>query len=136
MNAKLFKRPVINHIAVYVVDLEKSTSFYRDVLCLEMIPEPFKRGMHSWFQISGNCQLHLVAGAQELMSHNINNHISFTTSNLDDFIRHLVKAGILFYNANGEEGIVHIRPDGIRQIFFQDPDGYWLEMNDEQFALA
>jgi lactoylglutathione lyase len=132
MHVNPVKRPVINHIAVYVVDLEKSTAFYRDILCLEMIPEPFKRGMHSWFQISENCQLHLIAGATELIPHNINNHISFSTSSLDDFKQHLVNAGILFFNANEEEGKVHLRPDGIRQIFFQDPDGYWLEINDER----
>jgi len=26
---------------------------------------------------------------------------------------------------------VHIRKDGIRQIYFQDPDGYWIEVNDD-----
>ncbi|HZV69551.1 MAG TPA: hypothetical protein VFG10_08405 [Saprospiraceae bacterium] len=24
---------------------------------------------------------------------------------------------------------VNIRADGIKQIFFQDPDGYWIEVN-------
>jgi len=26
-----------------------------------------------------------------------------------------------------------VRPDGVRQIYFQDPDGYWLEVNDSKF---
>ena len=24
---------------------------------------------------------------------------------------------------------INIRADGIKQIFFQDPDGYWIEVN-------
>src|SRR4051794_34707489 len=34
----------LNHIAVYVVDLKKSTDFYRDVVQLDTIPEPFHDG--------------------------------------------------------------------------------------------
>jgi lactoylglutathione lyase len=26
-----------------------------------------------------------------------------------------------------------LRPDGVRQIYFQDPDGYWIEVNDAKF---
>ena len=25
---------------------------------------------------------------------------------------------------------LHVRQDGIRQIYFQDPDGHWIEIND------
>jgi lactoylglutathione lyase len=24
---------------------------------------------------------------------------------------------------------INIRADGVKQIFFQDPDGYWIEVN-------
>ena len=33
----------------------------------------------------------------------------------------------------GEDGKVTNRPDGIHQIYFQDPDGYWIEVNDDKF---
>ena len=26
-----------------------------------------------------------------------------------------------------------IRPDGVKQIYFQDPDGYWIEVDDDKF---
>jgi len=29
--------------------------------------------------------------------------------------------------------VVQLRPDGIQQIYFQDPDGYWIEVNDDKF---
>jgi len=28
---------------------------------------------------------------------------------------------------------VTTRPDGVHQIWFQDPDGYWLEINDVKY---
>jgi len=28
---------------------------------------------------------------------------------------------------------VTMRPDGVRQIYLQDPDGYWIEVNENRF---
>jgi catechol-2,3-dioxygenase len=25
-----------------------------------------------------------------------------------------------------------VRPDGVKQIYFQDPEGYWIEINDDK----
>jgi catechol 2,3-dioxygenase-like lactoylglutathione lyase family enzyme len=41
----------LNHIALYVVDLKISTSFYHDIVGLDTIPEPFHDGRHTWFNI-------------------------------------------------------------------------------------
>ena len=30
----------------------------------------------------------------------------------------------------GVAGAVSVRGDGVRQIYVQDPDGYWIEVND------
>lgn len=30
------------------------------------------------------------------------------------------------------EGKVTLRSDGEHQIYFQDPDGYWIEVNDRK----
>ena len=39
----------LNHIAVYVTDLDKSEQFYHSLLNLVKIEEPFKDGKHVWF---------------------------------------------------------------------------------------
>lgn len=52
----------LNHIAVHVVNLEKSTDFYENVLQLQKIPEPFKDGLHTWFTLGVAGQLHLIQG--------------------------------------------------------------------------
>ncbi len=126
------KSPVFDHKTVYVVDLDKSTNFYENVMQLERIPEPFKDGKHNWFRIGPHSQLHVVAGANAIIPHDINIHLAFKVASLADFTKHLDKLLIKYGNWQGEKQI-QMRPDGIGQIYFQDPDGYWIEVNDDKF---
>jgi lactoylglutathione lyase len=125
------QHPVINHIAVYVTDIKNSAQFYRQVLQLTGIPDPFKNGKYAWFQIGSHCQLHLIEGAKEKVKQHINNHLAFTVASVEDFVVNLSAQGIVYRDADGKPGIIQIRPDGIHQVFFQDPDGYWLEVNND-----
>lgn len=124
-------KTVINHIAFYVVDLQKSTDFYKDALQLEMIPEPFKDGKHSWFSIGDQAQLHLIQGAAKKVSHDKNTHLCFSLASVDDFIKRLDMLKIDYENWNGDPNEKTVRVDGINQVYFQDPDGYWIEVNDD-----
>lgn len=121
----------LNHIALNVVDLEKSTAFYKDVLNLQMIPEPFHDGLHTWFSIGGNAQLHLIQRATETIEHNKNTHLCFSVKSMDDFIATLDKYNIDRINWTGDSKEPTLRVDGVKQIYFQDPDGYWVEVNDD-----
>jgi lactoylglutathione lyase len=125
--------PVFNHTTVYVVNLEKSTDFYHDVMQLERIPEPFKDGRHNWFKIGEHSQLHVVGGATVISPHDINIHLSFRVSSLPDFIKHLDQLQVKYGNFKGDSKTVQLRPDGVQQVYFQDPDGYWIEVNDDKF---
>ena len=42
----------------------------------------------------------------------------------------LKKNNIPFENWAGEKNTYTIRVDGVKQIYFKDPDGYWVEIND------
>lgn len=135
MRSTFFKKliivqPFINHIAVYVHNLEASTDFYKNIMGFESIEEPFKIGKHSWFLIGKSTQLHLIKGAQASTEHHINNHLAFSTASVEQFAANLKVSGIKYYDAEKREDVIQVRPDGIKQIFFQDPDGYWLEIND------
>ncbi|MBK1442300.1 VOC family protein [Parapedobacter sp. ISTM3] len=121
-----------NHIALSVYDLEKSASFYREVLLLDTLPEPFKIGKHKWFEIAPGFSLHLVADAAEIKEHNRSTHICFSVASIDDFIDRLDGFGIVYYNVQHEPGKVGTRVDGVKQLYIKDPDGYWIEINDEQ----
>ena len=37
--------------------------------------------------------------------------------------------GVPYSNWPGAPATVSVRGDGIRQIYVQDPDGYWIEVN-------
>ena len=123
--------PVFNHLTVYVVDLQKSSDFYENVIMLQKIDEPFKDNRHTWFKISEHGQLHVVGGAKEIMAHDINVHLSFSVSSLPDFMKHLDSLQIKYGNWAQTSKTPQLRPDGIYQIYFQDPDGYWIEVNDD-----
>lgn len=124
-------RVQINHIAIAVTDLEESEAFYRDVIGLKQIPEPFGLGMHAWFDIGGGAELHVIRGSEERTEQNIYNHLCFSVSDLDAFIDQITSYGIEYSDFSGNVGERNIRPDGIQQIYFTDPDGYWIEINDD-----
>lgn len=124
-------RVKLNHIAIYVNDLEKSTIFYEEVLGLTQIPEPFDDGRHTWFTIGAAGQLHLIKGAKEGIDHDKNSHLCFSVKSIDEFVRNLDNYEIDRENWVGDSKDPNVRVDGVKQIYFQDPDGYWLEVNDD-----
>ncbi|MFC3197923.1 VOC family protein [Parapedobacter deserti] len=126
------KKALFNHVALSVYDLEKSASFYQDVLQLDTIPEPFKIGKHKWFEIAPGLSLHLIRDAAEIREHNRSTHLCFSVVSIDDFIARLKKFGVDYYNVQHELGKVGTRVDGVKQLYIKDPDGYWIEVNDER----
>ena len=120
----------LNHIAIYVVDLKTSTEFYRDIVGLDTIPEPFHDGRHTWFGVGPKSHLHVISGATQKTPHDKNTHLCFSVASVPEFINRLKKSGVIFENWAGEKNTYTNRVDGVKQIYFQDPDGYWLEIND------
>jgi len=82
----------------------------------------------TWFKMNGNLQLHLVEGLKD-SSRIPFNHIAFSVPSIDVFILKLNKANISFFGAKGK-GTIDLRGDGVHQIYFRDPDGYEIEVND------
>ncbi|WP_447642143.1 MULTISPECIES: VOC family protein [Chitinophagaceae] len=123
-------KTVINHIAVYVVDLARSTAFYQNIIGLDTIPEPFHDGKHTWFTVGSNVHLHLIQGAHEKSTHDKNSHLCFSVPSVARFIEGLDKNHIGYESWLGEKQAFTTRVDGVKQIYFTDPDGYWIEIND------
>jgi lactoylglutathione lyase len=120
----------LNHIAIYVTDLQKSAAFYREVIGLDSIPEPFRIGKHAWFKIGPAMALHVIADAPAKKEYYKNNHICFSVTNLNQFVQRLQSANIIYEDVTGKAGAITTRTDGVHQIWFRDPDGYWIEVND------
>lgn len=126
------KRTQFNHMALSVYDLQKSAAFYEDVMQLDTIPEPFKIGKHKWFRIGPGLSLHLVNDATEIKEHARNTHLCFSVASIEEITARLNQFGVTYYNVQLERGKVGTRVDGVKQLYIQDPDGYWIEINDEQ----
>ena len=123
----------LNHVAIYVYNLQKSTVFYKDIMALEPIAEPFHDGKHSWFKVGAHAQLHVIEGAHTIMPHDKNSHLCFSVPSMPTFISRLTKAGIAYEDWPGKANSITTRPDGVQQIYFKDPDGYWIEVNNDQY---
>jgi lactoylglutathione lyase len=127
-------RPEFDHTTMYVRDLQKSADFYDKVLNLERIPEPFHDGRHVWYRIGPHAQLHVVSGANTASDHDINVHVAFRVASFSDFTARLDRMQIPYRKSvRGDGKTASIRPDGVHQVYFQDPDGYWIEVNDDKF---
>jgi lactoylglutathione lyase len=125
--------PTLNHITIHVYDLKKSAAFYQNIIMLDTIPEPFQDGRHVFFKIGEHSQLHLVKGAKKITKHDKTDHIAFKVSSVKTFLTRLNKAGISYEDGPGKKNSINIRKDGVKQIYFQDPDGYWIEINDDKY---
>ena len=121
--------PTFNHAAVCVRDLKVSTAFYRTALELQEVPNPFNDGIHSWFSIGPGLQLHVIQRDCAPVV-NKNNHLCFSVASLSAFMAHLDQLKVPFTNLKGDSKQPTARIDGVKQIYLQDPDGYWIEIND------
>ena len=118
-----------NHLAIFVRDLQQSGKFYMEVLGLDSIPEPFHDRMHLWLDVGLGGSIHVIAGAKEKKEYFQGNHICLSTSNMDAFKERLKKNKVEWTNYQGQKGQTTTRPDGVLQIWIQDPDGYNIEIN-------
>ena len=120
----------LHHVSLYVADKDRSAEFYGRVLGLQEIPNRVGRSHIRWFDLDGLRSLHLIGG-DELAGRPrpFATHFALVTADLDAAMERLTREGVTFVNLAREPGI-HTRADGIRQIYFQDPDGHWIEIND------
>ena len=111
----------LNHVAIYVTDVARSSNFYRTVLKLEPMPRPNFNFPGAWFQL-GKQELHLIADVDgPFFATHERNHFALRVDDVADWENHLrsVKADF----APGK-----FRPDGALQIFLRDPDGHVIEL--------
>jgi lactoylglutathione lyase len=121
---------VFNHVAICAKDLKKSTEFYTSVLKLKVIPNPFKDTVHTWYSIAPDIQMHAIQGNCSPAEHIRGDHLCFSVPSVTAFIARLNELKIPYCNWKGVTGQVEHRVDGVTQAYFQDPDGYWIEIND------
>lgn len=118
-----------DHDAIQVKDVNASAKFYGEILGLKEIPNGGLPDHIRWFQLNNQIQIHLIE-SEELPEKKKGVHMALNTDKLREFMEFLNSRNIHFENWPGEAGKTNTRPDGVKQIYLQDPDGYWIEVND------
>lgn len=111
----------INHIALFVKDLEASKEFYGNVLEFPEVARPAFDFEGAWYAL-GTHTLHLIAGRTDdiIVGGTRRNHFALEVEDIEECEAFLKAKKIPMVGPK-------MRPDGVPQIFIQDPDGYWIE---------
>ncbi|MDI9879986.1 VOC family protein [Flectobacillus longus] len=111
----------INHAALFVKNLQTSKEFYGNVLELPEVPRPNFDFEGVWYAL-GRHTLHLIAGRTDeiIVSGSRRNHLALEVEDIQECEAFLKVKKIPMVGPK-------MRPDGVPQIFIQDPDGYWIE---------
>ena len=120
-----------NHLALSVTDVDASVDFYQKVLQLKEIENTASNSKTRWLSLNEGKQLHLIPRPDFKIVTNKAVHIALATANVAAFVRHLDKLQITWSDWRDTPERNYIRKDGIRQVYFQDPDGYWIEVNEQ-----
>ena len=121
----------IDHVTLVVQDLEVSREFYCDLLGMDEIERPGFSFGGKWFQ-AGNTQIHLILEHDESgpvgenrsiqRKSSRNHHFAFEIEDSRAAVKALEERGIPLLAGPQE------RPDGVVQVFVNDPDGYVVEL--------
>ena len=115
-----------NHVTLSVKDVNVSTEFYTGVLNLEIIPLPPEAKNVKWISMGDGKELHLLSIFKDEIKTDKAIHLALSTANFDAFVQKLTTMNIEYSDFPGNLNKINLRPDGIEQVFFQDPDGSYV----------
>jgi catechol 2,3-dioxygenase-like lactoylglutathione lyase family enzyme len=114
----------LHHIARLTKRLDASRAFYRDVLGFREIPRPPFSFGGAWLFNYG-LQIHLIVDEKindpQAAIQTRDEHLAFATADIDAVERALSEQRVMF-RVNHQAGT------GVKQLFFQDPDGHHVEV--------
>ena len=109
----------VNHVTYNVVDKEKATKFWVEVLGVKQIPKQVDVEHIIWLQLPSGAMVHLVETPEgpSTPSH----HGAFEVDDIDAAARVVQQKGI-------ETTDITTRNDGQRVFFLNDPEGNRIEI--------
>lgn len=121
-----------DHYAIQVKDLDISVQFYEEILNLREIENKTGLDHIRWFALGTALSLHVIEAPGFKNPPEKGIHLALTTNDLDGILKHLRSQNIYFENWQGDANTTNTRADGVRQIYLKDPDGYWIEINENE----
>ncbi|TDE10535.1 VOC family protein [Dyadobacter psychrotolerans] len=116
----------INHLALQVKDMPASKDFYKNILGLTPVAVPDSmNAIRGWFNTGNGQMIHLLAGRVTPVVNDKNgSHFAIFVSSIANAEKFLTAKKIPFHK--------QVRFDKAVQIYFADPDGYLIEMNEKK----
>lgn len=115
-----------NHYAIAVADIDKSVAFYHDILGLDILSRPNFDFKGAWIDCSNGIEIHLIEHDKKINpdSGSRKLHFAFGVDDLFSTKEYLINKGVQIIKD------IKARPDGVLQMFIQDPDGYYVELTE------
>lgn len=125
-----------DHYAINVDDVDASVAFYQKVLGLEEIYDGTEKDHIRWLSLGNGMSLHVIESDRSAIKLQKGVHLSVAVGEFDAFVQHLRDINLQFFSWQGVPMQSNGRPDGVRQVYFKDLDGYWTEVNDSRKVLG
>ena len=119
-----------DHYAINVDDVDQTVAFYQRVLDLAEIPDGTEKDNIRWLSLGDGMSLHVIETDRSQVRLQKGVHLSVSVGDFDGFVAHLRAINLQFFSWQGVPMQSNDRPDGVRQVYFKDLDGYWVEVND------
>ena len=113
----------LNHYAIAVLDLEKSITFYHEILGFDFLTRPDFDFKGAWFDCGNGISLHLIQDKNVIAQNSDSRklHFAFSVFDVQQTKELLMKSGIQILKD------IKPIPDGMLEMFVADPDGYLIE---------
>jgi catechol 2,3-dioxygenase-like lactoylglutathione lyase family enzyme len=124
-----------DHYAINVDDVDESVAFYQKVLGLEEVHDGTEKDNIRWLSLGNGMSMHVIESDRSQVKLQKGVHLSISVNHFDKFVQHLRDINLQFFSWQGVPMQSNGRPDGVRQVYFKDLDGYWTEVNDARVVL-
>lgn len=119
-----------DHVAINATDADVSAEFYRRTFGMKDVPTELPNTR--WLDMGSGMTLHIIGGRTAPVSPNRIVHFALRTEDLSATIAYFDANAIPWSDFTGKDHNIQTRFDGVRQVFVQDPDGYWVEVSDRR----
>lgn len=117
-------------MALAVKDVNESMDFYQQIFDFKEIENTASKSKTRWLSIGEGKELHIIPRPEARIKTVKAVHIAFSTNDFDAFMTDIKALNIPYFDWPGTPNTFNVRDDGIKQLYFQDPNGYWIEVND------